>query len=324
MVISVAFSIAIYNISAKELENGFNRQAGALRNIPMRELFENPANDLNSIRLQQIAESNKNLSNNLIWFNLLVLLLSSTAGYFLARKTLEPIEEAVEAQSRFTADASHELRTPITAMRTEIEVSLRDKKLNLDSAKHLLESNLEETSKLESLSNALLKLARYQDDVQKTFHKVSLSDIVIGAYEKIASLADKKSVEFKNDLEDISILGDKESLTELFVILLDNAIKYSPKKSKINISIRQTDSRYVIVKIKDRGIGIKASDLPHIFDRFYRADHSRNKEKVSGYGLGLSIAKNIVELHGGTISANSKPGKGSEFVLKFRVARDLH
>lgn len=320
MIISIAFSIAIYNISAKELENGFNRQAGALRNIPMRELFDNSANDLNNIRLQQISESNNRLRENLIWFNLLVLLLSSTAGYFLARKTLEPIEEAVESQSRFTADASHELRTPITAMKTEIEVSLRDKKLNLDSAKKLLESNLEETSKLESLSNALLKLARYQEEVQKTFHKVNLSDIVIGAYEKIASLADNKSIEFENELEDISILGDKESLTELFVILLDNAIKYSPKKSTINISINKTDG-HVLVKITDHGIGIKASDLPHIFDRFYRADHSRNKEKVSGYGLGLSIAKNIVDLHDGTISVNSKPGKGSEFVSKFKIAK---
>ena len=137
---------------------------------------------------------------------------------------------------------------------------------------------------------------------------------------EIESLANQKSIEFENELDDVSILGDKESLTELFVILLDNAIKYSPAKSTINISVHKFDG-HVEIKIKDRGIGIKASDLPHIFDRFYRADHSRNKEKVSGYGLGLSIAKNIVDLHSGTISANSKPGKGSEFVLKFKVAK---
>ena len=320
MVISIAFSIAIYNISSNELESGFNRQARVFRDIPMQNSTNFQAPNFDDLRLQQINESNNNLQHNLTLFNLLILILSSAAGYFLARRTLKPIEEAMDAQSRFTADASHELRTPITAMRTEIEVSLRDKKLDLKSAKKLLESNLEEADKLESLSNALLKLARYQDDVKKTFHKVNLSDIVISSYEKIESLATQKSVAFENELEDISIFGDKESLTELFVILLDNAIKYSPKNSTINISIIKTDG-HVLVKIKDRGMGIKASDLPHIFDRFFRADHSRNKEMINGYGLGLSIAKNIVDLHSGTISANSKPGKGSEFVIKFKVAK---
>jgi signal transduction histidine kinase len=320
MVVSIAFSIAIYNISAKELENGFNRQARVFRDIPSQSIQDFQTPNLDDLRLQQINESNDHLRHNLTLFNLLILVLSSTAGYFLARRTLKPIEEAMDAQSRFTADASHELRTPITAMRTEIEVSLRDKRLDLISAKKLLESNLEEADKLESLSNALLKLARYQDDIKKTFHKVNISDIVVTAFEKIESLANQKSIEFENELEDVSIQGDKESLTELFVILLDNAIKYSPAKSTVNISVHKTDG-HVMIKVKDSGIGIKASDLPHIFDRFYRADHSRNKEKINGYGLGLSIAKNIVDLHSGTISAVSKPGKGSEFILKFRIAK---
>lgn len=320
MFVSIAFSIALYNISSNELESGFDRQAKVLRNFPMQIFIGSATPNMEDVRLQQINESNNNLRHNLILFNLLVLVLSFTAGYFLARKTLQPIEEAMDAQGRFTADASHELRTPITAMRTEIEVSLRDKNFNLKSAKKLLESNLEEASKLESLSNALLKLARYQDDVQKTFHKYNLSDIIITAYEKIAYLADQKLIEFENELEDVSILGDRESLIELFVILLDNAIKYSPKKSTINISIQKAD-HHILVKIKDRGIGIKASDLPHIFDRFYRADHSRSKEKVNGYGLGLSIAKNIVSLHNGTISVSSNPGKGSDFILKFKATK---
>jgi len=316
MIISVSFSIAIYNISSRELERGFNRQARVLRDVPVPDRTFNPATDLDDIRLQQINESNHRLENNLFLFNLLVLVLSSTAGYFLARRSLRPIEEAMEAQNRFTADASHELRTPITAMRTEIEVSLRDKNLNLENAKMLLQSNLEETSKLESLSNALLKLARYQDDAWKTFSKINLSDIIISAFEKVESLAAEKSIEFENEIEEISISGDKDSLIELFVILLDNAIKYSPCKSKIRIDVHKTDGR-AVVKILDHGIGIKASDLPHIFERFYRADHSRTKIKVSGYGLGLSIAKSIIALHNGTISVASKPGKGTQFLVQF-------
>jgi signal transduction histidine kinase len=238
----------------------------------------------------------------------------------LAKHTLKPIEQAMEAQNRFTADASHELRTPLTAMRSEIEVNLRNKQLNTTDAKKLLQSNLEEIEKLESLSNALLKLARYQNNFSDDFKDISLQEVIVEAYEKVENLAKRKSIRFDNNLSEIKVLGDQQSLIELFVILLDNAIKYSPEKSKISINFTKLD-KHVSVKIKDRGIGIKASELPYIFNRFYRADTSRSKEKVDGYGLGLSIAKSIVEMHKGTIEVNSKPGHGSEVVVKLRVSK---
>lgn len=317
MAISVAFSIGLYNISSSEINRGLGRQTRVLRDIPADSLQGNMLPNFEDIRLQQIAESNDHLKNNLIYFNLLILLLSSALSYFLARKTLYPIEKAMESQHRFTADASHELRTPLTAMRTEIEVNLLDKKLGLTDAKRLLQSNLEEIEKLESLSNALLKLARYQDESKIALDKVSLEEAIVEAYEKVESLASKKSIGFKNNLKNISIEGEKQSLVELFVILLDNAVKYSPEKSKIFINMKQ-DKNFTVISIKDQGIGIRATELPHIFDRFYRCDTSRCKEQANGYGLGLSIAKRIVDLHGGTIFANSKAGKGSEFTVKFK------
>lgn len=338
MAVSVIFSIAIFNISSNELERGLGRQITILHNMPLDSIQNITLPDFDKNKLDLLNESTDNLRNNLIYYNLLILILSSAAGYFLARKTLQPLEETMEAQSRFTADASHELRTPITAMRAEIEVALRDKKFNFNMAKELLESNLEETSKLESLSNALLKLTNSQKDIKKSFHEIHLSDLIIESYEKVESLADHKSIKFETNLysqhkeeksvkgnasADVEIQGDKQSLIELFMILLDNAIKYSPEKSTIKISVVMTDG-HVLVKIKDQGIGIKAYDLPHIFDRFYRADHSRNKEKVAGYGLGLSIAKNIAELHGGSISVKSEPGKGSEFSVKLIISENLH
>lgn len=318
MAISVSFSFALFNISSKELGRGLGRQTGLMRDLPMERFQGGFVPNFEELRVQQLDESNGRLRDNLIYFNVLILLLSSGAGYFLARKTLEPIEEAVEAQNHFTADASHELRTPLTAMKTEIEVAMRDKKLNLDQAKVLLKSNLDEIGKLESLSNALLKLARYQNESRTDFRKLSLSRLVAEAYQKIEPLAEEKNISFDNDLNDVSILGDKQSLVELFVILLDNAIKYSPNNSTIVIKINSTDG-HVIATIKDYGAGIKDSDLPFIFNRFYRADNSRSKGKISGYGLGLSIAKRIVELHNGKISVISRPGKGSQFTLKFKA-----
>lgn len=325
MIISVSFSIALFNISSRELERGLGKQAGAIRNIELRDKQGTYLpSAIERIRLEQLDESYHLLKMNLIYFNLLILFLSTIASYFLAKKTLEPIEESFEAQNRFTADASHELRTPITAMRTEIEVALRDKNLTFSGSKKLLQSNLEETERLESLATALLKLANNQKEVKKTFYKVSLEEIIAESYEKILSLAENKKIILEchpgldSGSSNIKIYGNKESLIELFVILLENAIKYSPKNTKISIFIEQKKDK-AMVKIKDQGMGIKASDIPHIFDRFYRADNSRSKEKISGFGLGLSIAKSIIDLHDGKIDVFSRPGEGTEFTLKFDI-----
>lgn len=316
MLISICFSIAIYNISLNEIGQGLGRQ-----NLRFRELPNNRMNlmmdQLEQIRNDEIESSNNNLKTNLIYYNLLILILSSAGSYLLAKRTIRPIEDMVESQHRFTADASHELKTPLTAMKTEIEVSLRDKKLDLKGSKEILGSNLEEISKLELLSSALLNLAKYQNETHKEYKRIILNDVLAEAHNKTASLSEKKNIQVNLSSlgGEINILGDKTSLVELFVILLDNAIKYSPKKSDIDISTYLKDSKPV-VSIKDAGYGIKASDIPHIFDRFYRADYSRNKERASGYGLGLSIAKRIVDLHQGQISVKSEVGSGSEFIVK--------
>lgn len=309
MTISAAFSISLYNISTNEIDRGLGRQSQIVGMMGQNPIMV----EIDRIRDEQLQESQNHIILNLVYFNLLILVLSAAGSYFFAKKTLEPIGEAMEEQNRFTADASHELRTPLTAMKTEIEVALRDQKLSLTDSKKLLESNLEEIAKLESLSNALLKIAK-NDNIKLEFQKVNLQDIIIESFEKIEGLATEKSIKFKNRLLNVVVEGNSQNLIELFVILLDNAIKYSPKNSKIEIEMEEQD-KSVLVKIIDEGIGIKASDLPYVFNRFYRADSSRNREKISGYGLGLSIAKQIVELHHGAIAVESTLEKGSQFSI---------
>jgi signal transduction histidine kinase len=315
MFISVCFSVAIFQISSNEIDRGLNRQDVMLRNFPPG--GNSPAADnFESLREQQLEDSSNRLQTDLIYFNLLILIISSLASYFFARWTLRPLEEAVEEQNRFTADASHELKTPLAAMRSEIEVTLREKNFNTSDAKKLLDSNLEEIEKLETLSGALLKLAKLDETQRIDFATLNLDEIVVEAYEKVESLAKKKEIDIDAKLVNAKIFGDKPSLVELFVILFENAIKYSSSGSKIKVAL-SSDGKHSEVSIKDHGVGIKSSDLPHIFDRFYRADQSRNKEKAEGYGLGLSIAKRIVDLHDGKISATSTAGKGTEFIVKF-------
>jgi signal transduction histidine kinase len=314
MVISISFSIALYNISTKELGRGLGRTFRVINQCSPEKLppgFEN----LEHARVEQINEINGNVADRLVYFNLIILVVSSALSYFLAKKTLHPLEQAMESQQRFTADASHELRTPLSAMRAEIEVALRDQKLTKDEARKLLESNIEEIAKLESLSNALLKLARYEN-VKIELKETNISDVIIEAYERAKSLADKKNIKFATELKEFKIMGDKGSLVELFIILIDNAIKYSDKNSKIEIKTFG-QGRKIIVTVKDYGYGIKSADLPYVFDRFFRADNSRAKNKVSGYGLGLSLAKQIADLNEAQIEVESAVGKGTEFMVSF-------
>ena len=316
MLISVIFSIVLFNVSSRELNFGLRRQSDIFRNLPPRNTPFQSLEDLEKIRIDQLETSRINLGLNLIYLNLIILGLSASLSYWLAKRTLQPIEEMLETQRRFTADASHELRTPLAAIKTEIEVNLRNKKLNLQDAKDLLRSNLEEVGKLENLSNALLRLAQYEEGKNLIFEKISLEEIIVEAFQRIEKSAQNKEIEFENYLQNLKIYGDRASLTELFVVLLDNAIKYSPKKSKIFISINKLKNSSN-VEIRDQGTGIKALDIPYIFNRFYRADPSRSKTQTNGYGLGLSIAKKIIDLHKGSIKVSSQPDKGSIFTVMF-------
>jgi two-component system sensor histidine kinase CiaH len=230
-----------------------------------------------------IQETKMRIALSLFATNIVILGLSAASGYFLAGKTLEPIRKNMEEQKEFIGSASHELRTPLTSLKTEIEVGLRDKKLTVSAAKKILISNLEEVNKMQKLSDYLLRLNRLESG-KSAFEKskVDLRKIVTNAI-------GKRNV--KSELEKSIVTGSEDALTELVTILLDNAFKYSPKAT-----------------------GIPKKDLPHIFDRFYRSDRSRTKD---GYGLGLSIAKQIADLHGARIKVESKLGVGSTFKVIF-------
>jgi signal transduction histidine kinase len=311
MTMSIVFSFVLYGVSSNQLDRNLRRfPGGDARREPMVQLFED-------IRQTRLEESRAELQKKLILFNISTLICGSLLSYVLAREALRPIEESVEAQKRFTSDASHELRTPLTAMRSEIEVALRDKKLTAKESKSVLSSNLEEIQKLEALTGSLLQLARqgYKDVQPASF---SVKQVIIGAVNGMKPNAKQKKITVNTEkVNDIYVLGESESLKRVVLILLDNAVKYSSDKSIITIGTI-TNKNGVGFFVQDQGSGISKKDLPHIFDRFYRADTSRTRATANennGYGLGLAIAKQIVDAHQGSIEVASQLGKGTTITV---------
>jgi signal transduction histidine kinase len=308
MCISIGFSIFIYNVSSSEISSGF---LSSTDDIFSQQLAPRFYNQFGNWRQQRAQQASTNLFNNLVSLNLFMLIAGGLSSFFLAKHTLRPIAETLESQMRFTSDASHELRTPLSVIKTELEVALR-KKVSLEEAEDILRSNLEEIIRLENLVDRLLRLSTSQD---LNFTEVDLEDIAIRATNRFISLAQKNNITIDNQAKPAVARADREALSDVVNICLDNAIKYSLEKSKITIATKdrssKTDQKNVAIIISDTGKGIEKNDLEHLFERFYRADTSRSKQNIEGYGLGLSLAKKIIDLHHGDITISSKPGHGT-------------
>jgi len=276
--------------------------------------------ELNEVRLE--------LRNRIFVINVIILFLGAGASYFLSGKTLEPIIHTLELQKQFVADAAHELKTPLTALHTSLEVNLMDESLG-KNAKNVLDDNLNDVKRLESLTTRLLKLAQAENNGEQTYWEpVQLQEFVESAIKRVKPLANHKKISIKfhcsSGSSNTQILGDKESLTEMVTILLDNAIKFSKQNSTVKLNLLKS-KKMIEVEVVDHGIGIDEKDLDHIFDRFYRSDASRqrtqNDQEMShsssgSYGLGLALAKQIANNHGGKISVESIVGRGSVFKVK--------
>lgn len=315
MIMSISFSFVFYNTSSDQL----GRQLPPDKFISAR-----PGIHIGEFRdffQDRIDQGRRELMIRLIWLNVLTLAGASMVSYFLARKTLEPIEAAMEAQSRFAADASHELRTPLATMQAENEVALRSSKLTLPRAKELLRSNLEETVRLRSLSDSLLKLAR-EDHATLPLKKVSLSDCARDAINHVMKQAQAKNIRIDDQIAGTYVQSDPASLSQVLSILLDNAIKYSSNDTVVRIHAK-ISRNIVRISVSDEGQGIADADMPYIFERFYRADASRTKQHVEGHGLGLSLATKLVEQLQGELSVESTEGEGSTFTVALPANTDL-
>ncbi|MBI4336318.1 MAG: HAMP domain-containing histidine kinase [Chloroflexi bacterium] len=230
---------------------------------------------------------------------------------------LASLEEAYAAQQRFTADASHELRAPLTAIRGNLDLLDRIRDMPEGERREALAQVRREVERLSRLVNDLLALARADAGQALVIRQVELDALLVDAHRQARSIAKGVSVRLGH-LEPALVQGDEDRLKELLVILLDNALRYTPEGGSVTLSLNH-EPPWVTVCVEDTGIGIEQKDLPHIFDRFWRADRARSRDS-GGTGLGLAIAKWIVEQHGGEVLVASGPGQGTRFSVRLPAA----
>lgn len=302
LIIVGLYSGLLYQVSIRELDAGLGRQMLRLLEDSRGGRFDDDS--FRRGRQRDVSDARQRILVDIIQVDVIVIILGGFGSYFLARRTLRPIQETHNAQVRFTADASHELRTPLAAMQAEIEVGLRDKKLTLADSKALLASNLEELQRLTLLSSQLLQLARTNEHFSP--ERFPLGEVVSTVVKRFQGQLKQREMKAKVDIPSgLMLTADRSSIEQLVGILFDNAIKYGRAKTVVCIRGCRI-GKETKLEVENEGDVIEPYHLPHIFDRFYRADQSRSVQNTTGAGLGLAIAKQIVDQHRGAISVQSK------------------
>ena len=303
MVVSGFFSGLIYIAIDNEI-------SGGMSNLGSRIIV-----DTDSLTQKQIIriqnEESENARKRIVYYlyvlNMIILMFGGVASYLIARKTINSIETSHRTQIRFTADASHELRTPLAAMKSEIEASLYDKNITKTELRQTLESAVEEVDKMTGLTSMLLDLSRV-NTIDFDEKPVEIQHAIQSTIDRIDS---PNRINFKHS-RPVYIRGNEVAIETVINILIDNALKYSSEKSKISIETTQSSSK-VYIKVSNFGSGIAKEDIGQIFEHFYRGRNSIKNR--SGYGMGLALAKEIVEHHNGRIDVKSTTGKLTIFTV---------
>jgi len=226
-------------------------------------------------------------------------------------RTLERLEVLFTSQQRFLADVSHELRTPLTVIKGNVDLMRRMKKLDAES----LSSIDQEAGRLTRLVGGLLMLAQAESGkLPLNFQPVGLDMLVTEVFQEMHIIAGGKVHVHLSEIDQLQVNGDRDRLKQVLINLVANAIQYTPEGGEVFMSLTRVGDQARII-CQDTGPGIPSEDLPHIFERFYRAEKSRTRGKATGFGLGLSITKWIVEHHNGHIEVDSKEGQGTTFAI---------
>ena len=261
----------------------------------------------------------KKATYTLAFLAIIALIIATIVGHVMSGKAIVPLREAYEKQRQFAADASHELRTPLSVVMASAELLENDPSITSPFLKQVIADVHDEVKKMTKLVSDLLVVARSDNQALKVkLMKFDISALMEQTLRLMQPLADKKKIVLQSTgPKTLPVRADEQKLKQLMLILVDNAVKYTPAGGSVTVLLSEPVEGWARFAVQDTGIGIAPEDQDRIFDRFYRVDKARSRE-MGGNGLGLAIAQEIVNLHGGKIRVQSEPGKGTMFTVDLR------
>ena len=256
----------------------------------------------------------------MVVLGIVALLLATVLGHILSGRAMVPLREAYEKQRQFAADASHELRTPLAVVMASADLLENDPSITSPFLKQVIADVRDEVKKMTRLVSDLLLVARSDNKALKLkLQKFDAAELLSQTARLMQPLADKKHIALDIRNCDAQVIqADEQKIKQLMLILVDNAVKYTPDGGEVHVGFEKAPQGRVRFFVQDTGIGIAKEDQRRIFDRFYRVDKARSRE-MGGNGLGLSIAQEIVNLHQGSIEVTSTLGKGTRFTVELRT-----
>jgi two-component system, OmpR family, manganese sensing sensor histidine kinase len=282
------------------------------------------ATSVGMIRATQSNEEIETAESKLFWILVIggiwTLILSGLGGFWLTQKAIEPIEASFLQLKQFTADASHELRSPLTAIKASVDIMRTHPERVHPKDVRKLEAIAGATLQMNEMLGDLLFLARADADAdlstnERKLTPVLLNQILQNCFVLLEPLANEKKIVFQSKFrEELKVLGDIPQLSRLFSNLLENSLQYTPDEGRVSLDLYR-QNRFAIISVRDTGIGIAADQLNKVFDRFWRANKARNRRE-GGTGLGLAISAAIAKRHGGKISVTSEPNIGTCFLVR--------
>lgn len=266
---------------------------------------------------EAVIQTMSDAKDSIVVIDLTAFALTIVLGYSLAGRTLRPIEDVLERQKEFSANASHELRTPLAVMKSDSEIALKNTSTSSSEFRRVVESNLEEINRMSQMTENLLKLSRVETKKEKIyFSEVELGELVREAVDRIRPRTFQKGISLEVEKTDPGkISGNWDDLISVVSNLIQNGIDYNKPGGAAHVTVENNAQEMRLV-VEDNGLGISEDDLPHIFERFYKADKSHG-QNISNAGIGLSIVKRIVDNHSGSIKAESVLGKGTKIAVSF-------
>ncbi len=286
--------------------------------IERRRLEEADAVGHPAVVARGLGEYVEDLGRSLILADIITIVIGSGLSYVLAGRTLKPIKESTESEQQFFANAAHDLRTPLSVLRTEAEVALRSDDLTIEEARAALGSSLEEISRMSTMVEQMMKLSRGRKDAEVAAAReaVDMARLAREVTGRMGGRARDLHVALEVNAPNPAVItGDRSTLERAMYNVIENALNYTPAGGSVAVSVHEAGSR-VELEVQDSGIGISPEDLPHITEPFYRGDHARGAH-TGGAGLGLTIVKSTVTDHHGSLHAQSQMGRGTTIILRF-------